>query len=64
MTFFYPTEFKLYVLGKSIDKFMHSHIDFNYQHARELISARKTSHNLEDVPLVEVMYLVFTRMPC
>ena len=32
-------------------------------HARELISARKTSHKVEDVLLVEFMYLVFTRMP-
>ena len=40
------------------------------QHTRELISARETSHKhnnndkcAEDVPLVEFIYLVFTRMP-
>ena len=33
------------------------------QHPRKLISAKKTSHKqFEDVPLVEFVYLVFTRM--
>ena len=38
------------------------------QHTWELISAQKTSHNvplrfIDDVPVVEFIYLVFTRMP-
>ena len=34
------------------------------QHIRELISSRKMTHNnKDDIPLVEFMYLVFTRTP-